>query len=75
MSAVFAVAAAWMLLGTAAATVESARLHSEAWYVTTNARLVQAAAVCVGLLWLPGVFRLRGRERDAHVVRRTPTGA
>lgn len=76
VAAVFAVAAAWVLLGTAAATVESARLHSEAWYVTANARLLQAAGVCVGILWLPGLLRLRGRERDARVVRRTPaTGA
>ncbi len=76
MAAVFAVAAAWITFGTAAAVVDSARLHSEVWYVTADTRLLQAASIGMGALWLPGLFRLRGRERDARIARRAPaTGA
>jgi hypothetical protein len=77
VAATFAIAAAWIMLGVAALGIEIARLRSEAWYVATDARLLQAAATAVGILWLPGLFRLRARERNVSiVVRRAPqTGA
>jgi hypothetical protein len=73
VTAAAAMAAAWMLLGSAAAAVDRARLQSEAWYVTANTGLLQAVAIGIGILWLPGLFRLRERERDTRVVRRAPT--
>ena len=76
LAAVLAVTAAWIAIGAAAAAVDGARLRSEVWYVTANVRLLQAAAVGMGMLWLPGLLRLRGRERDARITRRAPgTGA
>ncbi len=70
--AALATACAWCALLIVAHAVDVARLRSDPWYVAADIRVLQIGALMLGFLWLPGLLRLRNRERDSRVMRRTP---
>ena len=70
--AALATACAWCALLVVARAVDVARLRSDPWYVAADIPVLQVSALVLGVLWLPGLLRLRNRERDIRVVRRAP---
>jgi len=72
-SAFLGVGAGCAALLVAHAVVAAARLQSAPWMLAADAALLRAAAVTLGLVWLPGLLRLRHRDGDTVRVVSRPT--
>jgi hypothetical protein len=69
LAALAGTALGWTALLGVAAAVDAARLRVAPWYAGVDAPILQFGLVLFGLAWLPGLVRLRRRDR----VRRGPS--
>jgi tetratricopeptide (TPR) repeat protein len=65
-AALVAITAACGAILLAHAAIDAARIRVAPWWVGADLPILQAATILVGLLWLPGLLRLRERELEAR---------
>jgi tetratricopeptide (TPR) repeat protein len=70
VAALVAVTCTWIAILAAHAVIDTARVRAIPWWVAADLRALVAAIVAVGLLWLPGLLRLRERELETRVAGR-----